>query len=127
MENIRPSSQEEYALWYLARERAKGHPEPVTTDPAAAIQAMRERHAGKWRAWFDDAAWSVALLDLTDLHELVFLESGWTKNEGLVVRDDFDYRLLIRVAQRAIANDYLKRSSAAGMSITTSGSRAVTA
>jgi hypothetical protein len=113
VEEIRPSSQGEYALWYLARERAKGNSEPIPPDPVAATQAMRERHAGKWRDWFDDGAWSVALLDRTDLHDLVFLESRWTIDEGLVVRDGSDYRLLTRVAQRAIANDYLSRSSAA--------------
>ena len=111
MREIRTSLQDDYALWYLGRELAKSHPEPILSDPAVAIQTMRVRHAGKWRDWFGDARWSVASLDLSDMRNLVFLESPWTKDEGLVVRDGADYRLLKRVAQRAININYLSRSS----------------
>lgn len=52
------------------------------------------------------------LLDLQELESLVFLESEWTKAEGLVVKDGANYRLLGKVADRAIALVYLTRASA---------------
>jgi len=46
------------------------------------------------------------------LQNLVFLECGWTKEEGLVIPDGPNYRLLARVARKAIAANYLTRASA---------------
>lgn len=47
MKLIRGSSQEEYARWYLAREEAKGRPEPLPEEDTAAVERMRSDHAGK--------------------------------------------------------------------------------
>lgn len=55
----------------------------------------------------------MAALTEGELRKLVFLESSWTKDEGLVVPDGPDYRLLERVAQRAPALRYLERPTAA--------------
>ena len=74
---------------------------------------MRYSHSGKMRKWFDETTqWSLVELDRDDLAKLVFLESDWTKNEGLVRRDGDNYRILERVAQNAIDNRYLERPSA---------------
>jgi hypothetical protein len=112
-DRIRDSSQEEYASWYLARERAKGSKDPLPADGEAAVERMRMAHAGKWRAWFEEAAWSVASLSRAEVERLVFLESHWTVEEGLTVPSGPDYRLLGRVAQRALDIDYLERATAA--------------
>ncbi|MGB6689915.1 MAG: MmcQ/YjbR family DNA-binding protein [Terracidiphilus sp.] len=71
------------------------------------LAVMRERHSGKVRGWFNNSThWDMVELDHTDLEKLVFLESDWTKNNGLVVRVGPDYRILKRVAQRAKAMNY---------------------
>lgn len=113
MKQIRESSQEEYAHWYLAREQAKGSTDPLPEGDAAALETMRSSHAGKWRGWFGEASWSLAVLNRRDLEKLVFLESRWTKEEGLVVPDGPDYRLLGHVAERARDLRYLERATAA--------------
>ncbi len=43
----------------------------------------------------------------SDLANLVFLESEWTKREGLVIPDGKNYRLLGRVVENAIGRNYL--------------------
>jgi hypothetical protein len=67
------------------------------------------------RDWFSDTTrWYVVSLDsVSDLGNLVFLECDYTKSEGLVVRDGKNYRLLGRIAENAIAGNYLARPSAA--------------
>jgi len=66
------------------------------------------------RDWFGDATrWCVMSLDTaSDLTNLVFLESGWTKREGLIIPDGKNYRLLGRVVENAILENYLARPSA---------------
>ena len=75
---------------------------------------MWERHgSGKMRPWFTDTTrWHIVLLDGSELGNLVFLESDWTKQEALVVPSGTDYRILDRVAVRAISSGYLLRPSA---------------
>lgn len=108
----RPSSQAEYAVWYLDRERRKSGSHPALSDPAAAVAAVNRDHPGKWRSWFDNANWSLLSLTLDEFSRLVFPEISWTKDEGLTVDDLENYRLLRRVAERAIEIDYLDRPSA---------------
>jgi hypothetical protein len=70
---------------------------------------MRRSHAGKLRDWFlSDAKWSVAVLDaVSDVEQLVFLDSPWTRREGLVVQDGSqDCRILRRVGQNAVKCAY---------------------
>jgi hypothetical protein len=75
---------------------------------------MQRDHAGKVRPWFGNSTrWYIVSLDtVADIANLVFLESDWTKSEGLVIRDGRNYRLLGRVAENAIAGVYLARTSA---------------
>ncbi len=114
MRVVRGSSVEEYASWYLQREARKGDPRPIPVDDAARVQAMWDCHAGKMRGWFNAATrWRLVELEHSDeLAGLVFLESTWTRNEGLVIPDGPNYRLLGRVADNALASGYLARPSA---------------
>jgi hypothetical protein len=69
---------------------------------------MRTRHPGKIREWFNESTrWHIIELDIEDLANLAFLECDWTKRERLVIPDDPNYRLLRRVAENALAIDYL--------------------
>ena len=114
MRILRTSSLEEYAVWYLQRNRRK-HPACSTVGVMDnPVEVMNRDHQGKMRRWFSNATrWNIVLLDaLSDLANLVFLESEWTKTERLVIPDGPDYRLLGRVAENAIAGNYLTRSSA---------------
>jgi hypothetical protein len=112
---LRSSSVEEYCSWYLRREsRTKNDQRPIPEAPEQQVQVMWARHCGKMRRWFADTntRWHVALLSASDIETLVFLESGWTKREGLVVPGRKNYRLLGRVAENAITSGYLTRPSA---------------
>lgn len=111
---LRPSSLHDYAAWYLAREGRKGDCRPIPDDPEQQVHAMRQRHCGKMRPWFTAGArWNIVSLDLlSDFSNLVFLESKWTKDEGLVILGDPNYRLLERVAKNAVRANYLDRPSA---------------
>jgi hypothetical protein len=65
------------------------------------------------REWFSpQTRWHIVLLDLADMASLVFLESEFTKTEGLVVPGEPNYRLLERVAENAKVADYFSRPSA---------------
>jgi len=114
MRVVRASSIEEYARWYLQRDRRK-HLDSIADDSGDPVEVMRRAHRGKMRDWFSDTTrWYVVSLDsVSDLGNLVFLECDYTKSEGLVVRDGKNYRLLGRVAENAIAGNYLARPSAA--------------
>jgi hypothetical protein len=113
MRIVRESSLEEYALWYLQREARKPGSASVPADTDARVETMRQHHAGKMRPWFDASTqWRISELDESDLADLVFLESSWTIDEGLVVPDGPNYRLLRRVADNAIALGYLGRETA---------------
>jgi hypothetical protein len=70
---------------------------------------MWDGHSGKMRKWFNESTrWHIVELDVVeDLPNFVFLESDWTKGEGLVIPNGPNYRLLRRVAQNALACDYL--------------------
>ena len=113
MHVLRPSSLEEYASWYLDRERLKGDDWPTPSDPRQRVQMMWQRHEGKMRSWFTEKTrWHLVLLGLDDVSDLVFLESCWTKCEGLVIPGSMNYRLLGQVAENAKASDYFSRPSA---------------
>jgi hypothetical protein len=114
MRVLRASSIEEYACWYLQREREKHPASSIADEPFNSVDAMRRCHPGKMRDWFSlTTRWNIVSLDtMSDLQNLVFLESGWTKEERLVVPHGPNYRLLGRVAKNAIDGNYLTRSSA---------------
>lgn len=114
MRIVRGSSLEEYASWYLEREARKGDSRAIPADPSHKVQLMRERHAGKMRDWFDAITrWHLVEVEgAEEISNLVFLESSWTKEEGLVIPEGPNYRLLGRVAAKAMACGYLTRPSA---------------
>ena len=106
------SSLEEYAKWYLEREAAKGDSRPIPNRPEQQVEAMWGRHGSnddKMRKWFNESTrWHIVELDaVEDLPNLVFLDCPWTKRAGLVIPDGPNYRLLRRVAENALACDYL--------------------
>jgi hypothetical protein len=104
----RPSSELEYAAWFLRRAAFSGDARQIPNAAAEKLAVMRERHSGKVRSWFNDSTrWYIAELDLADLEKLVFLECDWTKGNGLVQNDGPDYRTLMRVALRAKAMNYI--------------------
>jgi hypothetical protein len=113
MRVVRASSVEEYARWYLQRDRRKS-PDAIADDSGDPVDVMRRDHPGKMRDWFSNATrWHIVSLDIaSDLANLVFLECSWTKLEALVVPEGKNYRLLGRVVQNAIAGNYLARPSA---------------
>jgi hypothetical protein len=113
MHIVGASSIEEYARWYLQRNRRK-HPDAPADEAGDPVEVMRRKHPGKMRDWFSDATrWNILSLDtVSDLANLVFLECKWTKLEGLVVPDGENYRILGRVVKNAIAGNYLARPSA---------------
>ncbi|HUI84002.1 MAG TPA: hypothetical protein VL240_07260 [Candidatus Binatia bacterium] len=113
MRALRDSSLEEYASWYLLREAQKTRtatPSAMQRDPIAEMQ----HHEGKMRSWFDASTmWKIVELENVDeFSNLVFLESDWTREEGLVTNDGANYRLLDRVAENALRGGYLHRPSA---------------
>jgi len=112
MRHLRGSTFDEYVEYYLLREKRKNPTQVLPGTAPARFDVMRSDHSGKLRRWFEKARWCVVLLDLQELESLVFLESDWTKAEGLVVKDGVNYRLLGKVAERAIGSNYLSRTSA---------------
>lgn len=114
MRVLRASSIEEYARWYLQRERKKHPTSSITDERGNSVEVMRRCHPGKMRDWFGRSTrWNIVSLDaLNDLQNLVFLECGWTKEEGLVIPDGPNYRILERVAKNGTAGNYLTRTSA---------------
>lgn len=113
MRVIGPRSVEDYTAWYLRREGGKGDSRPIPDRPERQVGAMWERHGGKMRSWFSSTTrWQIVSLAISDFGDLVFLESEWTRAEGLVVPGTPNYRLLRRVADIAIATGYLARPSA---------------
>lgn len=113
MDRIRESSAAEYSTWYLTRDRDKypDAPDPSTSDDPVAL--MKQLHgSGKWVGWFDEAKWSIVRLTEPEFRHLIFLDSSWTKEEGLTVPIGSNHRLLQRVAENAIRTDYLQRASA---------------
>ena len=110
---VRSSSINEYASWYLHRQARNGDTRPIPNTAEQQVQTMRERHDGKMRKWFDTfTRWNIVLFEASEMGRLVFLESDWTKQEGLVVPGAEDYRLLDRVADKAMQSAYLERPSA---------------
>ena len=114
MNIVRESSLEEYASWYLQRESRMGRVFAIPDDPEQHVEIMWSQHPGKMREWFNSSIhWYIVLIDVvTDLENLIFLESEWTKKEGLIVPNNKNYRLLSRVARNAISLNYLERPSA---------------
>lgn len=113
MRKVRLSSVEEYARWYLRRNVHK-HPGAIVDDGDDPVEVMRRCHPGKMRDWFSSTTrWHIVSLDtVSDLANLVCLECDRTKREGLVIPNGEDYRLLGRVAENAIAGNYLARPTA---------------
>lgn len=112
MRVLRPSSVEEYASWYLHRQRRKGDTRPIPTAPQDQVQEMQQ-HPGKMRDWFaGPTRWHVALLDRDEFSRLVFLECDWTLGEGLVTPGTPNYRTLERVAANASASNYFSPPTA---------------
>lgn len=110
MRYLSGATYDDYIEWYLRREKRKN---PTSELPETAVERkriMNEQHPGKIRAEFPTANWSVVLLDQSDLENLVFLDSDWTKQEGLTIEGRS--RKLRDVANRAIIQDYLKKTSA---------------
>ena len=104
---------QEYASWYLLRNARKSSSVITPTmrhDPAVQ---MWLHHEHKMRNWFGASTiWNIVELEnVNELANVVFLESAWTKSEGLVRSDGANYRLLDRVATNAITSGYLHRSS----------------
>ncbi len=105
----------EYASWYLRRETRKRNSDLTPGALQGQVEAMRQHHGGKMRDWFNASStcWHIVELELvSELADLVFLECRWTKEEGLIIRDGPNYRLLDRVATNAMASRYLARPSA---------------
>jgi hypothetical protein len=114
MRIIRSSSLHEYAGWYLRREALKNQDSrPIPVAAGDQVRMMWDCHGGKMRPWFSTATrWQIVRLDLLlEFSNLVFLENGWTKREGLVIPDGSNYRLLGRVADNALASNYLTRTT----------------
>ncbi len=111
---MRASSLDEYASWYLRREERRRKSDLTPSALQEQVEAMRQRHSGKTRDWFNASTyWHIVELELVcELADLVFLGCPWTKEEGLVIRDGPDYRLLDRVAKNAMASRYSFRPSA---------------
>ena len=115
MRVVRASSLSEYASWYLRRETRKRNSDLTPGALQGQVEAMRQHHGGKMRDWFNASStcWHIVELELvSELADLVFLECRWTKEEGLIIRDGPNYRLLDRVATNAMASRYLARPSA---------------
>jgi hypothetical protein len=112
MRYIRGSTFDECVEWYLLRERRKDPLLVVPNSAPARLEMMRKDHSGKLRDWFERARWSVVVIDAQELENLIYLESNWTKDENLVVNDGPNYRLLGKVADRAINSGYLTKASA---------------
>jgi len=110
MRVLRESSLGEYAEWYLQREAVKGSTRSIPDSSEQMIQEMRNFHEGKMRGWFDELTrWHIVELNLIgDLQTLVFLESKWTKETGLVIPSGANYRILDQVGKNAIASHYLE-------------------
>jgi hypothetical protein len=106
---LRVTSATEYASWYLDRENRKPGRDriPPPQDPVAFMEA---RHSGKWRQWLSRAEWSLISLSLEEFRRLIFPSIDWSERQDLVVDDGPHYRLLERVARRAIEIGYLDRS-----------------
>jgi len=113
MRFLRQSSLEEYAKWYLDRQRYKGGDKaesaPIPVRAEQQIATMRTAHCGKMRDWFQESRWHIVELDAVDLSKLVFLESCWTKEKRLVIPNpnEPNYRILRQVAENALKSDYL--------------------
>src|ERR1700733_15412789 len=114
MRVARQSSIEEYACWYLRRDRRKHPALSIADDAGDPVETMRRKHSGKMRDWFSASTrWDIVLLDTVgDLGNLVFLECDWTTAERLVIHDGPNHRLLSRVATNAISGNYFERPSA---------------
>ncbi len=109
MQEIRKSNVDEYVEWYLLREQRKHPSLAVPGTPPERWEIMQKKNQGKLRDWFkDNARWSVALIDkCEDFENLIFFDADWTKKEGLVIDGSQNFRLLGKVADRAIASSYL--------------------
>jgi hypothetical protein len=114
MDIIRESSLEEYASWYLKRESRKRRDFVIPDDSKEQVEIMWSQHDGKMRKWFNGGihCYIILINNVADLENLIFLESFWTKKEGLVVPPNKNYRLLRQVAYNAISLKYLERPSA---------------
>lgn len=116
MEVIRESSLSEYAAWYLQRDSDKhkaktGAPKPIPDKVDDQLKMMWNCHGGKMRPWFANASqWSIVRIDLEEFEHLIFLDTHWTKAEGLTPHTGPDYRILKQVAYNALKIGYLSQA-----------------
>lgn len=96
MEKIRHATAGEVALYYWDREEAKGNFAPSGTE---RLRLPR----GKC---IEAASWTVVRLGTGELNGLVFLDSEPMRTAGLVKDDGPNFRLLGRVADRAVDMGY---------------------
>jgi hypothetical protein len=111
MRHLRGSTFDEYVEWYLSRERRENPNLNVPDTAPARMDMMKRDHGGKLRFWFEKGRWSVVLLEREEFANLIFHEDGWTRQEGLLVDDGQNYRLLGRVADRALESGYLTKTN----------------
>jgi hypothetical protein len=114
MRILRSSSIEEYTCWYLRREGKKGDSQSIPIKSLEQIKIMLENHKGKMRDWFNASTrWQLIEIETAkELANLIFLESPWTIDEGLVINKGQNYRLLGRIAMNALDCKYMARPSA---------------
>lgn len=113
----RKASFEEYAFWYLGRERRKGYDFEAPATDAEAVAMMKRWHAGKMRAYFPHGKWRLTWLEDREVFErLIFLDDAMTRSEGLIREGSaLNYRLLVRVAAHGVAMNYGENCSSTNL------------
>jgi hypothetical protein len=115
MDVLRPTSYDEYACWYLKRERQKQGSIPSGTGLATLQcirQEMRIRHDAKTRSWFTSptTSWYIVLLESVDeIGALIYLASDWTRRWELV--GSTGRRHLCDAAERAATTGYFDKAN----------------
>ncbi len=101
---IRGASFEEFTRHYLSRERRKRglSPDLRARSPEDLALEMRRLHPAKLRLWFEDARWSLVLLEsIEESMTVVCLDSPETRKAGLVNGWDSDNRIAASVVAAA--------------------------
>jgi hypothetical protein len=105
---LRDSSFEEFATWYLERERRK-RGGPLPSDP---IREMQRAHPAKLRRWFPRGHWRIAQLqEPADALSLVCLDNWETRRAFLVSGTGPDIRLAASLVGQARANYYFDNNT----------------
>jgi hypothetical protein len=104
MRRVRASSFEEFVRWYLSRELVKRGQDPDLNGRSwdSLLKEMRRAEAGKLRPWFEDARWSIVLLDdISEAMRLVLVDN-WEARRNRLITEGPDNRLartLVTVAR----------------------------